>query len=83
MKKAYPAYFDSYHQLDIVKSYIKKFSNLYLIGRNGQHKYNNMDHSMLSAMYAIDCILDPSLDKNCIWQVNTEEEYHEEINKNH
>jgi len=77
MKKAYPSYFGSYYELDKVKGFIDKISNLYCIGRNGQHRYNNMDHSMLTAMIAVDTIRKESNDKNAIWSVNTEEEYHE------
>lgn len=53
------------------------FSNLYLIGRNGMHRYNNMDHSMLSAMEAVKNIISGRMDKSNIWNVNTEKEYHE------
>ena len=78
VKKAYPAYFGSYKDFEIVKNYLKNFTNLYCIGRNGQHRYNNMDHSMLTAMYAIDHLLDKSKTIDDIWNVNTEEVYHEE-----
>lgn len=77
MKKAYPSYFGSYYELDKVKAFIDSISNLYCIGRNGQHRYNNMDHSMLTAMTAVDAICNGSNDKEAIWAVNTEEEYHE------
>jgi len=53
------------------------FENLFLIGRNGMHKYNNQDHSMLTAMTAVDNIIAGVTDKGNIWAVNTEEEYHE------
>lgn len=75
--KAYPAYFDSYKDIDKVINYLNKFNNLYCIGRNGQHRYNNMDHSMLTGVYAIDAILGKK-DKESIWSVNTENEYLEE-----
>lgn len=77
VKKAYPSYFGSYEQFDKVKDYLETFGNLYCVGRNGQHRYNNMDHSMLSAMVAADSIISGS-GKEEIWNVNTEKEYHEE-----
>ncbi len=77
MPKAYPAYFGSYEQFDIVRDYTDRFNNLFLIGRNGMHRYNNADHSMLTAMTAVDNIISNRIDKNNIWQVNAEEEYHE------
>ncbi len=78
VKKAYPAYFGSYDKFDEIKSYVNGFDNLYLVGRNGMHKYNNMDHSTLTAMKAVDYILGECKDRNEIWSVNTEAEYHEE-----
>lgn len=78
IKKAYPAYFDSYANIDTLKTYLNKIDNLYCIGRNGQHRYNNMDHSMLTSIMAIDTILNQDKDKEKIWNVNTEQEYHEE-----
>lgn len=79
VKKAYPAYFDSYAKMDIIKEHLNGFENLYCVGRNGQHRYNNMDHSMLSALEAVKSILDPEgHPKIEIWNVNTEKEYHEE-----
>ena len=80
IKKAYPAYFDSYKDINKVINYISKIDNIYCIGRNGQHRYNNMDHSMLTAIEAVNSLLDGT-DKKNIWNVNTESEYHEE-NKN-
>jgi protoporphyrinogen oxidase len=77
VKKAYPSYYGSYYQLDKVIAFLSGIENLYCIGRNGQHRYNNMDHSMLTAMTAIDCMLAGKSDKSVIWEVNTEEEYHE------
>jgi protoporphyrinogen oxidase len=77
MPKAYPAYFGSYTQFAEVRAYLDGFENLFLIGRNGMHKYNNADHSMLTAMTAVDNILLGRVDKSNIWAVNTEEEYHE------
>ena len=77
VKKAYPAYFGSYKNFELVKSYINTFNNLYCIGRNGQHRYNNMDHSMLTAIEAVNCYINNIKSKDTIWNVNTEEEYHE------
>lgn len=77
MKKAYPAYFGTYYELDTVRQFLDKFENLYCIGRNGQHRYNNIDHSMLTAMEAVQNIKNHNADKTNIWSVNTEEEYHE------
>ncbi|MBI1781371.1 MAG: NAD(P)/FAD-dependent oxidoreductase [Sphingobacteriales bacterium] len=77
-EKAYPSYYGSYDQFDILKNYLKQFDNLYPIGRNGMHKYNNSDHSMLTAMTAVDNIVNGITDKENIWQINTEEDYHEE-----
>lgn len=76
VKKAYPAYFGTYNQFDIVKDYLNGIDNLYCIGRNGQHKYNNMDHSMLSGIEAVNVIKN-NLSKDILWKVNTEKEYHE------
>ena len=81
VKKAYPAYFGAYSRFDEVRSFLDGFENLYCIGRNGQHRYNNMDHSMVTAMEAVDAISKGSLDKNAIWEVNTEKEYHESTDK--
>jgi protoporphyrinogen oxidase len=78
VRKAYPAYFDTYSSLPRIISYLDGISNLYCVGRNGQHRYNNMDHSMLCAFQAVESILaaDPSLRKD-LWQINTEQGYHE------
>ena len=76
VKKAYPAYFGSYEQFGKVREWLDGFSNLYCIGRNGQHRYNNMDHSMLCGIEAVRALLDET-DKAAVWNVNTEEEYHE------
>jgi protoporphyrinogen oxidase len=75
--KTYPAYFGAYERFDEVKNYICKFDNLFLVGRNGMHKYNNQDHSMLTAMTAVDNIIEGRVDKSNIWALNTEMEYHE------
>ncbi len=77
VKKAYPAYFGSYYELDKVKQYLDSIENLFCIGRNGQHRYNNMDHSMLTAIEAVNAIHCGSTDKRPIWSVNTETAYHE------
>lgn len=77
VKKAYPAYYGSYYQLDKVRQFLDTIPNLYCIGRNGQHRYNNMDHSMLTAMETSRNIIDGVASKSNIWAVNTEEEYHE------
>lgn len=78
IKKAYPTYYGSYYELDKVKDFLNSIENLFCLGRNGQHRYNNMDHSMMTAMVAVDSIKDGSWkDKSAVWSVNTEEEYHE------
>lgn len=76
-KKAYPAYFGAYARFDEVKDYLMSFINLFCIGRNGQHRYNNMDHSMMTGILAAKCIVGQA-DPRDIWNVNTEQEYHEE-----
>ena len=78
VKKAYPAYFGTYDKFDDIKNYVLNIDNLYLVGRNGMHRYNNMDHSTLAAMKTVDCILDSSVSRNDVWLVNTETDYHEE-----
>ncbi len=78
MEKTYPAYFGAYNQFDIVKAYLNTIDNLYCIGRNGMHKYNNSDHSMLTAMTAVDNIIAGITNKENIWNINTEQDYHEE-----
>jgi protoporphyrinogen oxidase len=75
--KTYPAYFGSYERFDEIRAYIDRFENLFLIGRNGMHKYNNQDHSMLTAMTAVDNIIAGRTDKANLWALNTEMEYHE------
>lgn len=81
MKKAYPAYFGTYSEFDKVKSFLDTVDNLWCLGRNGQHRYNNMDHSMLTAIEAVRAIAAGSHDKEVVWSVNTEKEYHEEAKK--
>jgi protoporphyrinogen oxidase len=76
--KAYPAYFGTYDEFRVVREFTDKIDNLFLIGRNGMHRYNNMDHSMLAAMTAVDNILAGVRSRDNLWEVNTEEDYHEE-----
>ncbi|MFH2096811.1 MAG: NAD(P)/FAD-dependent oxidoreductase [Bacteroidota bacterium] len=78
--KTYPAYFGSYDEFHHIRDFTDKIENLFLIGRNGMHRYNNQDHSMLTAMISVDIIASGETNKDMIWQVNTEEEYHEERN---
>lgn len=78
VRKAYPAYFDTYEHITRLTDYLNSIEGLYCIGRNGQHRYNNMDHSMATAFEAVKCILDGSADKSSIWNVMTEKEYCEE-----
>jgi protoporphyrinogen oxidase len=75
--KAYPAYFGTYDRFEEIKRYVNRFENLFLMGRNGMHKYNNQDHSMLSAMVAVDNIAQGITTKENVWSVNTEQEYQE------
>ncbi len=77
VKKAYPAYFDTYDHMDELIAKLNQYENLFCIGRNGQHRYNNMDHSMATAFAAVDAIRTGSTDKSAIWNVNTEKSYHE------
>jgi protoporphyrinogen oxidase len=77
MPKAYPVYDGTYAEsLRVVRQFLSGISNLQLVGRNGMHKYNNQDHSMLTAMLAVKNILGANHD---LWQVNAEQEYHEEV----
>lgn len=78
VKKAYPAYFDTYSQIGEIREWLDGCENLYCIGRNGQHRYNNMDHSMATAFETVRNILTGRQDKSNVWSVNTEAEYHEE-----
>ena len=75
--KAYPAYFDAYEHIDQLKAYLDTIANLYCIGRNGQHRYNNMDHSMVTAFEAVENIRSGVTSRENIWNVNTEQSYHE------
>ena len=78
VQKAYPAYFDTYDRIDELVEYLNTFGNLYCVGRNGQHRYNNMDHSMATSFEAVSNIISGKQTKENIWSVNTEAEYHEE-----
>lgn len=78
MPKAYPAYFGTYTRMNEIREWTDRFDNLFLVGRNGMHRYNNIDHSMLTAMAAVNNILNHITDKSNIWQVNSEKDYHEE-----
>ena len=78
VKKAYPAYFDTYDQMDRLREYLNTIGNLYCVGRNGQHRYNNIDHSMCTSFEAVKNILSGETCKDNIWNVNTEKEYHEQ-----
>lgn len=78
VKKAYPAYFDTYSKMDEIISHLSNYENLYCVGRNGQHRYNNMDHSMATAFETVNNILNGQTDKSNIWKVNTEGDYHEQ-----
>lgn len=81
MPKAYPSYVGSYQDFEQVKDYLNTIENLFPIGRNGTHKYNNQDHSMLTAREAVNSILNGDFDKENIWNINTEQEYHEGASK--
>lgn len=78
MEKTYPAYFGTFNQFDKIRAFTDRFENLFLVGRNGMHKYNNSDHSMLTAMVSVDNICEGITGKDNIWEINTEQEYHEE-----
>jgi protoporphyrinogen oxidase len=79
--KAYPAYFGSYSEFDRVRAHLDQFTNLYPVGRNGMHRYNNQDHSMLSAKSAVQCIVNDGNRKQDIWRVNADDEYHEQLDE--
>jgi protoporphyrinogen oxidase len=78
MPKAYPAYFGSYARFDEIRSYLDTIPNLFLVGRNGMHRYNNQDHSMLTAKLAVDNMISGITDKSNIWSINVDDDYHEE-----
>jgi hypothetical protein len=77
--KAYPAYFGTYSQFERVRTFLDRFPNLYPVGRNGMHRYNNQDHSMLAADSAVNYIINGGVDKQEIWRTNAKGEYHEEV----
>lgn len=81
MPKAYPAYIGSFAQLDVVREFVEGIPNLFLVGRNGMHRYNNQDHSMLTSMLAVDNIIAGRTDKSNLWEVNLDMVYHEEKKK--
>jgi len=81
VKKAYPAYFDTYEHMDDLRAYLNTIPNLFCVGRNGQHRYNNIDHSMCTSFETVKNILAGTENKDNIWNVNTEKEYHEEKQK--
>lgn len=78
VEKTYPAYFGTYDRFDEIREYVDRFANLFLVGRNGMHRYNNQDHSMLTAMMAVDAIIEGRTEKAQLWEVNTEMDYHED-----
>ncbi|MBN1295098.1 MAG: NAD(P)/FAD-dependent oxidoreductase [Candidatus Latescibacteria bacterium] len=77
MPKTYPSYFGAYKNFNMVRDFILTIENLHCLGRNGMHKYNNQDHSMLTAMVSVDNIVNGKKSKENIWEINTEEDYHE------
>lgn len=81
MPKAYPSYVGSYQNFGLVRDFLNTIENLYPIGRNGTHRYNNQDHSMLTALEAVNSILDKAKKKESIWKVNANPEYHETLEK--
>ena len=78
MPKAYPAYLGTFRDFSVIREYTDKFANLFLIGRNGMHRYNNMDHSMLAAITAVGLYLDNDKRKEALWSVNADSDYQEE-----
>jgi len=83
MEKTYPAYFGTYGRFAEIREHVDRYQNLFLIGRNGMHRYNNQDHSMLTAMMAVDDIIAGRTEKKGLWEVNTEADYHEENEGSH
>ena len=81
VKKAYPGYFGTYNQFGVIREWLNSVENVYPVGRNGMHRYNNMDHSMLSAMEAVSIIHNKTNNKASLWNINTDEEYHETKSK--
>ena len=80
VEKAYPAYFGTYDQFPNLRAFLDNMENLVLIGRNGMHRYNNQDHSMLTAKKAVEGIIAGHIDREKIWSINAEQDYHEEKN---
>ncbi len=78
MPKTYPAYFGTYDRFSVIRDHVDRFDNLFLVGRNGMHRYNNADHSILTAMEAVENIVKGTVSKENVWLINTEEKYHEE-----
>lgn len=78
IEKAYPAYFGTYSKFDDVKSYLDSLENLFCLGRNGQHRYNNQDHSMLTSIEAVRQVIEYDRDRDRLQSINAEQEYHEE-----
>jgi len=81
VQKAYPAYYGTYERLGEVRAFLDTIENLYCIGRNGQHRYNNMDHSMLTSFEAVRAVIDPDYGRSRLWSVNAEEIYHEDFSR--
>src|SRR3984885_3083883 len=77
--KAYPAYFGAYDEFETIRDYLDQISNLYPVGRNGMHRYNNQDHSMLTANIAVNSMINGGSGKSSIWRINADGEYHEEV----
>lgn len=77
--KAYPAYFGAYGEFETIRTYLDQISNLYPVGRNGMHRYNNQDHSMLTANSAVNSMINGGAGKSSIWRINADAEYHEEV----
>ena len=78
MPKAYPAYFGTYDRIGELQSWLDGIENLAPVGRNGMHRYNNQDHSMLTAMTVVDQWASGERDPGAVWEINAEEDYHEE-----
>lgn len=80
MPKAYPGYFgEAFERFDRLRAVLDGMPNLWLVGRNGMHRYNNQDHSMLSARAAVQAIIGGRTDKAALWAVNVDDSYHEEV----
>ena len=81
LPKAYPGYYGAFEHFDEVRSFLDGIDNLFCVGRNGMHRYNNQDHSMLSAKRAVEAIVAGRVDKSAIWAVNIDDAYHEETDR--